>query len=165
MTEQSAIPGLHETGMFFEYYIFKPRNNFKEEDLHHVLQYFDITFHDLAKIPDSAKQHFDGATFKPQQGLTVHQFADILKAMEIKLSEPKILMQLPEPLREHFNDDLVFDPFDDFALKDLNLFLEGFARLRLNTKQFNTLPRLIKRQFIIYTRDGKSWRYGDRRPG
>lgn len=164
MTEQSSIPGIHESGMFFEYYVFEPRTNFKEEDIHHVLQFFDITFEDEQRIPKTAKKHFDGLIFKPKDDITVNQFADILQAMRITLGEPAILLKIPAKLRDHFNDELVFDPFDDFSLADLNQFLCGFIHFRINTEQFNKLPHKVKRQFIVFTRDGKNWRYGERRP-
>lgn len=163
MTEQANIPGLHESGMFFEYYVFEPRTNFKEEDIHHVLQFFDITFEDQSSIPKNTRKHFDGAIFKPKEDLTVTEFADILKAMKIKLGSAQFLSKLPPKIQEHFNEELVFDPYDDFNLGDLNQFLQQFVHFRLTTEQFNQLPHSIKRQFIVFTRDGSTWRYGDRR--
>jgi len=164
MTKQKSIPGLHESGMFFEYYVFEPRSNFKEEDLHHVLRYFDIKFEDESLIPVNVRQHFEGLVFKPTDKLTANEFADILKAMKIKLGSEKLLTRLPKTVQEHFNEELVFDPYDDFSLSDLNEFLLKFIHFRITTKQFNALPRNVKREFIVFTRDGKTWRYGDRRP-
>jgi hypothetical protein len=107
-------------------------------------------------------EHFDGKVFTPKEGITVAQFADILTAMKIMLP-PSVVERLPKSLQAHFDTGL-FIPYDDFGLKDLSEFMMKFLHLRLTTEQFNTLPKKMKRQFIVFTRDGKTWRFGDR-PG
>ena len=160
MAHQSEIPGMQD-GMFFEYYVFEPRTNFTEKDLYFIVQFIDITFDDGNEPPHP--EHFNGQIFSPKQGITVTEFADILTAMNIRVSDD-ILARLPEGLRTQFEDN-VFCPFDDFGLDELVEFLTKFVHFRVNTGQFNSLPKRMKRQFIIFTRDGKHWRFGDRQPG
>ncbi len=161
MANQTELPGMQE-GMFFEYYVFEPRSNFKEKDLHQIVQHFDCIFAEGNEPPHP--KHFNGQVFSPQPDITVAEFADILTAMNIRVA-PEIIARLPESLRAHFDEDGMFCPYDDFGLSDLNNFLTKFLRFRLSTGQFNSLPKNIKRQFIVFTRDGKTWRFGDRIPG
>lgn len=159
MTSEAAIPGLWK-GMFFEHYVFDPRTNFKEADLHLIAGLIDIEFeHD--DFPH--KKHFDGRKFSPKEDLTVAEFADILMAMKITVAD-EVLERLPKDVTEQFDEDGLFQPYDDFDLEDMNQFLTKLIKLRIPAEKFNTLPRHIQRQFIVQTRDGKSWRYGDRRP-
>lgn len=160
MTQQSNVPGMAH-GMFFEVYMFDPLTNFTEEDLYQVLQFFDCKLN--ADVEPPCPRNFDGQDFKPQEDITVSEFADVLNAMEIVVS-PDRLAKLPQELQEQFEDG-TFCPYDDFKLSDLVSLLKDLLRFRLSTTQFNTLPRKMKRQFIVLTRDGKVWRYGDRRPG
>lgn len=158
----SALPGM-EHGMFFEYYVFEPRTNFEEADLYYVLQHFDCAF--AAENAPPHPHHFNGQIFSPREGITVDEFVDILVAMNIRVHNPSVLSKLPEQVRDHFNDDGEFAPFDDFNLRNLCDFLVHFVHFRMTTGQFNTLPKRVKRHFIVFTRDGQNWRYGDRRPG
>jgi hypothetical protein len=167
MTKQSEFPGLHG-GMFMEVYIFAPTESFKEEDLAELLQFFDgakgkFPFSMLDHVVIPHPQHFDGRKFKPQPGLTISEVADILVAMEIKLSETRI-EQLPEELRDQIDEDGLLCPFDDITLKELLGLLVSVFRYRLNTDTFNMLSRRVKRQFLISVRDGRVWRFGDRQP-
>jgi len=159
MTHQSDIPGM-ENGMFFEHYVFDPISNYTEKDLLHIVKFFNITFDEGVNPPHP--HHFDGQVFTPKEGITVIEFADILTASNIKAPDD-IITRLSEKLQTHF-DDGKFVPFDDFGLTDLTEFMTKFVNLRLGTEQFNTLPRKMKRQFIVFTRDGKHWRFGDRPP-
>ena len=157
------LPGLDESGMFFENYVFVPRSNFAEGDLHHILQYFDITFNEGVEPPHV--EHFDGQVFKPQKNITVVEFTDILIAMGLRIERPSIVFdRAPDDLKEHFDDDGQFEPFDDFTLQNLLDLLAKVLQFRIGTEQFNTLPMPIRRHFMVFTRDGKSWRYGTRRP-
>lgn len=160
MAKQSDIPGLDQTGMFFEHYEFDPISTFIEEDLVEIVKFIDITFND-GNVPPHP-EHFTGQVFAPQRGITVTQFADILTAMNINII-PEALPRLPETLQSHF-DDGKFCPFDDFDLAELNNFLTRFVRLRINAEQFNSLSNRLKKQFMVFTRDGKNWRFGNRRP-
>jgi hypothetical protein len=159
MTKQSDIPGM-EHGMFFEHYVFDPISNFTEADLYHVVKLFNIKFDDKVEPPH--QQHFDGKVFVPDTTITVIEFTDILTELGLVLADD-ILNKLPEELQTQFEDGK-FVPFDDFGLDDLILFLTKCMNFRLGTTEFNTLPKKIKRQFIVFTRDGKHWRYGDRTP-
>jgi hypothetical protein len=160
MANQDTIPGM-ERGMFFEHYVFDPLPNFTENDLYHIAQLIDIMFDDGVTLPHP--HHFNGRSFSPTLGITVVEFADILTAMNIRVSND-ILTKLPNTLREHF-DESRFCPYDDISLADMLEFFTRFLHLRISTGQFNSLPQRMKRQFIVFTRDGKSWRYGDRIPG
>ena len=162
MPRQSEIPGM-EQGMFFECYVFSPLSNFTEEDLYFVLQHFDCSFEEGNEPPHP--KHFNGQVFSPSEGITVAEFADILTAMNITVLSGDRMAKIPKGLREHFDDDNKFVPYDDFGLPDLLEFLTKFISFRLNTGQFNSLPKKMKRQFIVYTRDGRHWRFGDRIPG
>ena len=157
MTNQSDIPGM-EHGMFFEHYVFDPISNYTEEDLYHIVKFFNIEFEDDVEPPHT--RHFDGKTFVPETDITVTEFADILTATNIAVDDDR-MEKLPDELQNQFEDGK-FVPFDDFGLEDLTLFLTKFMNFRLGTTEFNTLPKKIKRQFIVFTRDGKHWRYGDR---
>lgn len=159
MTLQSDIPGM-ENGMFFEHYVFDPISNYTEEDLYHIVKFFNIVFDEGNEPPHT--QHFKDNVFVPEEGITVKEFADILTATNITVPDD-ILKKLPESLQTHF-DDGKFVPFDDFGLRDLTEFMTKFVNLRLGTEQFNTLPKKMKRQFIVFTRDGKTWRFGQRPP-
>lgn len=161
--EGLSLPGLDESGMFFEYYVLSPRENFAERDLHHVLQYFDITFNDDVEPPHL--EHFDGKVFKPQKNITVVEFTDILIAMGLRIERPSMVFdRIPEALQDHFDDEGNFAPFDDFTLENLLDLLTKVFQFRLSTTQFNALPMPIRRHFMVFTRDGKTWRYGTRRP-
>lgn len=162
MPKQSEIPGLSEDtrGMFFEHYLFAPMSNFTEEDLYYIAKFFNIVFDENVDPPHT--RHFDGKTFVPQEDITVTEFVDILTATEMRASDD-VIKKLPKNLQEQFEDNL-FVPYDDFGLQDLFDMLQRMMNFRLNTKEFNTLPKKMKRQFIIATRDGKHWRYGERVP-
>jgi hypothetical protein len=161
---EKDIPGLTGTGgMFFEYYAFDPRSNFKEEDLGAILAFFDIVLAEDTPIPKSAQRHFQGKVFKPQRDITLNEFADILNIMGICYGDD-ILKRMPTSLQSHFDENNEFSPYDDFSLEDLLIYLSRVITFKLETHQFNTLPKNVKRQFIVCTRDGKSWRYGSRRP-
>jgi hypothetical protein len=159
MTHQSEIPGM-ENGMFFEHYVFDPLSNYTEEDLHHIVRFFNIVFDDNNEPPHP--RHFEGKVFKPQADITVVEFVDILTATNITVTDD-ILRKLPKSLQYHF-DNGKFVPFDDFGLSDLTEFMTKFVNFRLGTAQFNLLPMKMKRQFIVFTRDGKMWRFGQRPP-
>jgi hypothetical protein len=159
MTKQSEIPGM-EHNMFFEHYVFDPRSNFTEQDVYQIIQFFNIVFDDDVEPPHP--KHFDGKVFKPTPDITVTEFADILTTTGISVPDD-IMHKLPDELKDQFEDGK-FVPFDDFGLPELIEFLTKLMNFRLGTEEFNKLPQHIKRQFIIFTRDGKHWRYGDRQP-
>jgi len=160
MTKQSEIPALDDHGMFFEQYLFAPLSNFNEEDLYYIAQFFNIVFDDDKEPPH--ERHFDGKTFVPQQDITVSEFVDILTATEMRASDD-VIAKLPESLQDQFEDNM-FVPYDDFGLDGVVELLQRMMNFRLGTKEFNILPKKMKRQFIIATRDGKHWRYGERAP-
>ncbi len=160
MTNQSDIPGMQDHGMFFEHYILDPLTNFRESDLYHIVKFFNIEFEKDIEPPHP--RHFEGKTFVPNTDITVVEFADILTATDITVEDNR-LEKLPEKLKDQFEDGK-FVPFDDFGLEDLVLFLTKFMNFRIGTTEFNTLPKKIQRQFIVFTRDGKHWRFGDRIP-
>ena len=159
MTKQSDIPGM-ENGMFFEHYVFDPVSNYSEEDLFHVVKFFNIEFNEGVETPHP--RHFDGKTFRPEKDITVKEFADILTESDISVGDD-IMQKLPKNLQDQFEDGK-FVPFDDFALADLTEFITKLMNFRLSTPEFNALPQKMKRQFIVFTRDGKHWRFGDRPP-
>ncbi len=151
-----------EKGMFFEVYFFEPLTNFTEADLHHVLQFFDITLDEGFESPHP--RHFEDRVFKPAEDITVSEFADILQSIKLRIRGERLL-KMPKEVTDQFDEDGYFGPWDDYTLEELNLLLNKLLRFHISTTQFNTLPRRIQRQFTIFTRDGKSWRFGDRRPG
>ena len=159
MTHQSDIPGM-ENGMFFEHYVFDPISNYTENDLIDIVRFFNIVFDDGNTPPHS--QHFDNNVFSPKEGITAIEFADIMHATNITAPDD-IIQKLPKRLQSHF-DAGKFVPFDDFGFDDLTEYLTKFVNFRLGTEQFNTLSNKMKRQFIVFTRDGKTWRFGDRPP-
>ncbi len=161
MTHQSDIPGM-ENGMFFEHYVFDPISNYTENDLHHIVKFFNIAYDEDNDKDPPHPRHFDGKVFNPKDDITAVEFADILTSTNITVTDD-ILQKLPKSLQNHF-DDGKFVPFDDFGLADLTEFMTKFVNLRLGTEQFNTLPKKMKKQFIVFTRDGKHWRFGDRPP-
>ena len=154
------IPGVVD-GMFFEYYVYHPMASFREEYLPILLQHFDIVF-DHDDFPH--KRHFEGREFKPQADITVSEFADILMVMKLRVEDEELLKRMPEELQAHFNEERYFDPFDDFSIADCNLLLSHLLRFRLDMTKFNTLPGPLKRHFMVYTRQGHCWRFGNRRP-
>ena len=149
-----------EHGMFFEHYVFDPISNYSEADLFHIVKFFNIEFNEDEEPPHP--RHFDSKTFVPVTDITAIEFADILTAAGISVSDER-MAKLPKELQTQFEDGK-FVPFDDFGLEDLTLFLTKFMNFRLSTPEFNALPQKIKRQFIVFTRDGKHWRFGDRPP-
>ena len=146
--------------MFFEYYVFDPLSNYTEEDLFHIAKYFNIVFDENVETPHP--RHFDEKMFRPQKDITVAEFADILTAAEIAVDDAT-MRKLPENLQSQFEDGK-FVPYDDFSLSDLTEFVTKLMNFRLGTPEFNALPQKMKRQFIVFTRDGKHWRFGDRPP-
>ena len=165
MTKWSEIPGV-VGGMFFEYYVFEPQTNFHEEDIVHIARFIDILYHEETPIPEGCERHFnEDKEFKPQDDLTLGEFTDILNGMKIQ-AQPEFLSKMPKGLQDHFDETGTFTPYTDFSFDDLKEFLVKFVRLRINAEQHNSLPeRRLKRQFIVYTRDGKTWRWGARVPG
>jgi hypothetical protein len=159
MTHQSDIPAM-EHGMFFEQYVFDPVSNYTEEDLIHIVKFFNIVFEDGNAPPHP--RHFENNVFVPKEGITAIEFADILHATKQTVSDD-IIQKLPARLQTHF-DGGKFIPFDDFGFDDLTEYLTKFVNFRLGTEQFNTLSKKMKRQFLVFTRDGKTWRFGDRAP-
>ncbi len=159
MTNQSDIPGM-EHGMFFEHYVFDPISNYSEADLFHIVKFFNIKFDEDVEAPHL--RHFDGKVFKPEEDITVKEFTDILTESGITVGD-EIMQKLPKNLQDQFEDGK-FVPFDDFALADLTEFMTKLMNFRLSTPEFNALPQKMKRQFIVFTRDGKHWRFGDRPP-
>lgn len=159
MTKQSDIPGM-EHGMFFEYYVFDPISNYTEADLFHIAKFFNIKFDDDVEAPHP--RHFDGKVFRPEKDITVAEFADILTGAGITVGDAT-MQKLPKSLQDQFEDGK-FVPFDDFSLNDLTEFVTKLMNFRLSTPEFNALPPKMKRQFIVFTRDGKHWRFGDRPP-
>jgi len=159
MTNQSDIPGM-ENGMFFEHYVFDPISNYTEADLHHIIKFFIIEFDEGAEPPHP--RHFDGLVFNPEPDITVAEFADILTAVGISVGDD-VMLKLPQSLQDQFEDGK-FVPYDDFELDDLTEFLTKLINFRLSTSEFNSLIPKMKRQFIVFTRDGKHWRFGDRPP-
>lgn len=159
MTNQSDIPGM-EHGMFFEHYVFDPISNYTEEDAYHIIKFFNIEFDEGVEPPHP--RHFDGKVFKPETDITVKEFADILTEAGISVGND-IMNKLPQSLQDQFEDGK-FVPFDDFGLSDLTEFMTKLINFRLSTPEFNALPQKMKRQFIVFTRDGKHWRFGDRPP-
>ena len=159
MTKQSEIPGM-EHGMFFEHYVFDPLSNYTEEDLIHIVKFFNIEFDENVEPPHP--RHFEEKVFNPKADITVKEFTDILTESGIAVDE-KTMNKLPKGLQEQFEDGK-FVPFDDFSLADLTEFMTKLMNFRLSTPEFNALPQKMKRQFIVFTRDGKHWRFGDRPP-
>lgn len=159
MTNQSDIPGM-ENGMFFEHYVFDPISSYTEEDLYHIIQFFNIEFDENVEPPHP--RHFDGKVFKPEPDITVAEFADILTVVGISVGDD-VMLKLPQSLQDQFEDGK-FVPYDDFELDDLTEFLTKLINFRLSTPEFNSLIPKMKRQFIVFTRDGKHWRFGDRPP-
>lgn len=159
MTNQSDIPGM-DHGMFFEHYVFDPISNYSEEDLYYIVQFIRIEFDEGTEPPHP--RHFDGLLFKPAIDITVKEFTDILTEVGIAVRED-IMNKLPQKLQDQFEDG-EFVPYDDFGLADLTELFTKLMNFRLATAEFNTLPQKMKRQFIVFTRDGKHWRFGDRPP-
>ena len=162
MSNQTSEPGL-EGGMFFEIYFFNPLTNFTEADLPAILKFYDMTLNEGTEC--SHPRHFDeNRVFRPQDDLTVSEFADILMDIDLRV-HGDMLAKMPDEVAKQFDDEGCFAPWEDYTLAELNMLLTKVFRFRVSTTEFNTLPRRLQRQFMVYTRDGQTWRFGDRRPG
>ena len=167
------LPGTIDN-MFFEMYTFDPLSTFTEKDVYYVLKFFDLIFESSVNIPNNLKQHFEftenGSVFKPLESITVDIFVDIMLLAKLNVSE-EIYRSLNKNLQEHFqkNDDSYtsweFLPFDDFGIQDFKEFMVILVQFSLNKEQFETLTtKRLKRQFKVFNRNGKTWRWGSRVP-
>lgn len=163
MTEQNEPIGL-VGGMFFEYYLFDPLTNFTSEDVVAIARFIDIAFESDDSIPEGTSRHFKDRVFVPEDDLTVDEYIDILAEMNITINSEEAFKQLPESMQEHF-EETVFKPFADFGLEELKTFISKVVNLRLDTNQFEPLPKHIKRQFIVQSRSEAPYRWGSRRSG
>jgi len=76
------------------------------------------------------------------------------------MSEEKSdINEVPGSVNGMFIGYFRFDPTTTFELDDLITILKAMD-IRFGPEEFEKLPEKTKKQFSVYTREGKSFRYG-----